>query len=205
MQDSLLHAFDRWDVAGEAMPLPARSCPRARRGAGLASDPAIAGLLTAAMLEPPAEGAWNAVTAAAPDRPRMSGAALDEACAAAGDFADLKSPWTLGHSAGVADLAEAAAWRRGLPFDEVDTVRRAALLHDLGRVGVASTIWDDPGPLSEADREKVRLHPYLTEQTLARADGLAELGRIGGAHHERLDGSGYHRGASASRSAPRRA
>ena len=194
VQDSLLHAFDRWDVAGEAMPVPARLVSVALARGAPAHDPAIAGLLTAEMLEPPAEGAWEAVMAAAPDRRRLSGAALDEACAAVGDFADLKSPWTLGHSPGVADLAEAAAWRRGLPFEEIDAVRRAALLHDLGRVGVPSAVWDRRGPLSEADHERVRLHPHLTEHTLARAGGLAVLGRIGGAHHERLDGSGYHRG-----------
>jgi HD-GYP domain-containing protein (c-di-GMP phosphodiesterase class II) len=86
--------------------------------------------------------------------------------------------------------------------EEVDAVRRAALLHDLGRVGVSSAVWDRPGPLSEADGERVRLHPYLTERTLARSDGLAPLGRIGGAHHERLDGSGYHRGCTAAELGP---
>jgi HD-GYP domain-containing protein (c-di-GMP phosphodiesterase class II) len=72
-------------------------------------------------------------------------------------------------------------------------VRRAGLLHDLGRVGVSNAIWDKPGPLSEAERERVRLHPYFTERALARSARLAELGAIGAAHHERLDGSGYHR------------
>jgi HD-GYP domain-containing protein (c-di-GMP phosphodiesterase class II) len=127
----------------------------------------------------------------------MTDAELDQACAVAGDFADMKSPWTLGHSPGVAELAEAAAWRLGLAADDVSVVRRAALLHDLGRAGVSSAVWDRPAALSEADRERVRLHPYFTERTLARSPGLAPLGRLGAAHHERLDGSGYHRGATA--------
>jgi HD-GYP domain-containing protein (c-di-GMP phosphodiesterase class II) len=115
----------------------------------------------------------------------------------AGDFADLKSPFTLGHSGAVADLAEAAAWRVGLEADDVAVVRRAALVHDLGRAAVSSAVWDRPGPLSEADRERVRLHPYYTERALARSAALAPLGQLAGAHHERLDGSGYHRGCGA--------
>jgi HD-GYP domain-containing protein (c-di-GMP phosphodiesterase class II) len=97
----------------------------------------------------------------------------------------------------VAELAEAAAWRLGLPGEEVAIVRRAALLHDLGRAAISSAIWDRPGPLSAADRERVRLHPYYTERTLARSATLAPLGRLAGAHHERLDGSGYHRACGA--------
>jgi len=212
----LLHAFERWDgrgfprgVAGEALPPAARLLHVARdahairlssgpaaavaavRSRAGAYDPAIAARLTAEMLEPE-EDAWEAVVAAAPAEAPLAGDALDAACAVAGDFADLKSPWTLGHSAGVAELAEAAGWRLGLA--DVPAVRRAGLLHDLGRVGVSSAIWDRAGPLSAADRERVRLHPLYTERTLARCAGLAALGRLGAAHHERLDGSGYHRG-----------
>jgi HD-GYP domain-containing protein (c-di-GMP phosphodiesterase class II) len=215
VQDALLHAFERWDgngfprgMAGESIPLAARFLHVARDAhavalaegpeAALAAvrrraayDPAIAALLDRDVLA--VEDAWDAVIAAAPD----ADTDVDEACAVAGDFADLKSPWTLGHSRAVADVAEAAAWRLGLPPDEVAAVRRAALLHDLGRVAVSSAIWDRAGPLSEADRERVRLHPYYTERALARSPALAALGRVGGAHHERLDGSGYHRGARA--------
>ncbi len=73
-------------------------------------------------------------------------------------------------------------------------MRRAGLLHDLGRTGVPNSIWDKPGALTEGERERVRLHPYYTERALARPAALARLGAIAGAHHERLDGSGYHRG-----------
>src|SRR5919204_446060 len=111
--------------------------------------------------------AWEAALAAEPGRPGLlAGDALDEACAAVADFADLKSPFTLGHSAGVAELAEAAAWRLRLPPAEVATVRRAGLLHDLGRVGVSNRVWDKPGPLSDGEWEQGRLHPYQTQRAL---------------------------------------
>ena len=74
------------------------------------------------------------------------------------------------------------------------TARRAGLVHDFGRHGVPVTILDKPGPLTTAERERVRLHPYYTERMLARPPVLARLGAIAAAHHERLDGSGYHRG-----------
>jgi len=73
-------------------------------------------------------------------------------------------------------------------------VRRAGLLHDLGRLGVSNAIWDKRGPLTAAEFERVRLHPYLTERMLASSEALAPLGAIAVQHHERLDGSGYPRG-----------
>ena len=73
-------------------------------------------------------------------------------------------------------------------------MRRAALLHDLGRLSVSNAIWDKPGPLSAAEIERVRLHPYLTERMLASAPALAGLGATAALHHERVDGSGYPRG-----------
>jgi HD-GYP domain-containing protein (c-di-GMP phosphodiesterase class II) len=113
------------------------------------------------------------------------------------DMVDLKSPYLHGHSRGVAALAEEAGRRLGLAEDDVLILRRAALFHDLGRVGVGTGIWDKPGPLTESDRERVRLHPYHTERILARCGALAHLAQTAGMHHERQDGSGYHRQASA--------
>ena len=110
-----------------------------------------------------------------------------------GDLVDLKSPWLHGHSAGVADLAAAAVARLGLA-DDVRTVRVAGHLHDLGRVGVSSRIWDKPGPLSQTERDQARLHAYHSERILTRVPALAEVARLAGQHHERCDGSGYHRG-----------
>ena len=125
---------------------------------------------------------------------RLSGAALDSALEAVADFIDLKSPFTLGHSRGVADLAAAAARDSGLPNEEVVLLRRAGLVHDLGRLGVPNTIWDKPGPLTPPELERVHLHAYLTERTLSFSPALRTLGAIAALHHERLDGSGYPKG-----------
>ncbi len=126
--------------------------------------------------------------------PDLTEGELTEVLRAFGDYADLKSPSWLGHSAGVAGLAAEAARRMGMPVDVVDLIERAALVHDLGAIGVSSGVWDKPGPLSVADRERVRTHPYLTERVLARAPRLAEIGTLAALHHERLDGSGYPHG-----------
>jgi HD-GYP domain-containing protein (c-di-GMP phosphodiesterase class II) len=74
---------------------------------------------------------------------------------------------------------------------------QAALVHDLGRVSVPNSVWDKPGPLSSAEWEEVRLHPYRLERFLTRSPWLSEFGALGATHHERMDGSGYHRGLSA--------
>ena len=97
----------------------------------------------------------------------------------------------------MAALARARPPHAGLDADEAAALRRAALVHDLGRVGVPNGVWDKPGPLSDAEWERVRLHSYYTERILARAPALAPLGATAGLHHERLDGSGYHRGGAA--------
>jgi HD-GYP domain-containing protein (c-di-GMP phosphodiesterase class II)/DNA-binding CsgD family transcriptional regulator len=122
---------------------------------------------------------------------------LDAVLGAFADFADIKSPFTAGHSRGVAALAEQAARICGLPEREVIDVRHAALVHDLGRVGVPNGIWEHPGPLSEAAWERVRLHAYYSERMLHRSGPLQRLAPLAGAHHERLDGTGYHRGSVA--------
>ena len=122
---------------------------------------------------------------------------LDEALEAFGDFADLKSRFTRGHSRGVADLADRAAARLGLAQDDRALLRRAAMVHDLGAIGIANALWDKPGPLSAAETERMRTHPYLAERTLARAPALASIGALAALHHERLDGSGYPRGLTA--------
>jgi HD-GYP domain-containing protein (c-di-GMP phosphodiesterase class II)/DNA-binding CsgD family transcriptional regulator len=126
----------------------------------------------------------------------LSDEELESALEAIADFTDLKSPWTIGHSRGVADLACAATKVYGLSNDDAKLVRRAGLVHDLGRLGVSNAIWDKRGPLSAAELERVRLHPYLTERMLASSDALASLAAIAVQHHERLDGSGYPRGLS---------
>jgi len=124
----------------------------------------------------------------------LTASQFDAACEAIADFTDIKSPYLLGHSTGVARLASGAARRSGLPEAEVSMVRRVGLLHDIGRVAVSAGIWGKPGSLSDPEWEKVRLHPYYTERILARPQALADLGAVASLHHERLDGSGYHRG-----------
>ncbi|HEY8170647.1 MAG TPA: HD domain-containing phosphohydrolase [Candidatus Limnocylindria bacterium] len=125
----------------------------------------------------------------------VAGRQLAGVAAAIGDVADLKSVFTVGHSSGVAGLAADAA--AGMNLDQPARARLqvAALLHDLGRVGTSASIWERPGPLSVAEWEQVRLHPYHSERILARSEALQPMAAIAGMHHERLDGSGYHRGS----------
>ena len=128
--------------------------------------------------------------------------AIDRALAAMGDFTDLVSPYFVGHSAGVAELAAAAAVRGDLGPAEVVLVRRSGLVHDLGRVAVPVRIWQKRGSLTADEWERVRLHPYYTERVLSRASFLSELAPVASSHHERLDGSGYHRGLTAATLTP---
>ena len=113
------------------------------------------------------------------------------------DLVDMKSPYLAGHSRGVANLASAAARVGGMSEDDVTTLRRAGYLHDLGRLGVSNAIWDKTAPLSEAELERIRLHPYLTDRMLARSPRARAVREIASRHHERLDGSGYPRGLTA--------
>jgi putative nucleotidyltransferase with HDIG domain len=123
---------------------------------------------------------------------------LDGCSVAFADMVDLKTPFTYGHSTEVARIARAAAEALGLAEREVTHVRRAALLHDLGRVAVPNGVWEKPGPLGAAEREGVRLHAYHSERILSGSPVLEPLAPIAGMHHERVDGSGYHRQASGS-------
>jgi HD-GYP domain-containing protein (c-di-GMP phosphodiesterase class II) len=173
-----------------------------RERAGHAFDPQVAACLLddaerILALEPQAS-VWDETLACEP-QPRLvlEGEALDRALGAMGNFADLISPYLGGHSAAVAELAEAAARRCRIDEAGVVALRRAALVHDLGRVAVNARIWQKRGPLSADEWEQVRLHPYHSERVLARSQFLAALAPVAGAHHERLDGSGYHRAAAA--------
>lgn len=171
----------------------------ARKRRGTQFDPALVDLFCerapVLLADLDAASGWNAVIAAAPGLgERLSDEELDGALQAIADFADLKSPCTAGHSRGVANLAAAAAQRFGLPAREARELRRAALLHDLGRLGIPNVLWDKGGPLGAAEAERVRLVPYLTERMLSACAALAPLGAFAGLVHERLDGSGYPRG-----------
>ncbi len=170
--------------------------------AGSAFDPDVIDAATAqlATLEAMAAvDAWRSIR----DRWASSTAPLDDAqCDAVmtlvADFADAKSAWALGFSRRCAALAAAAADAAGLGDDSVRRVRRAALTHRLGRVAVSSRGLDRPGGLLDEDWEQIRLWPLFTEQSLVRLVGAEADARVAGAVQERLDGSGYPRGLSAS-------
>jgi HD-GYP domain-containing protein (c-di-GMP phosphodiesterase class II) len=173
----------------------------ANKRAGSQFDPELAALLCLDADEIlsglDAAHTWDAVIAAEPALTvRLSGDAYDQALTAVADFVDLKSPYTLGHARAVAALSEAAANKLGLPANEVRTLRRAATVHGLGRLGVSNSIWDKAGPLGAGEWERVRMYPYLTERMLHQSESLAPLGAIAVQHRERLDGSGYPRGLS---------
>jgi HD-GYP domain-containing protein (c-di-GMP phosphodiesterase class II) len=145
-----------------------------------------------------AEPLWEQVLAIEPGEPvRLTAWQLDAACEAMGDYVDLKSPHHLGHSRRVAELAAAAARHLQMPEPEVARVRRAGWLHDLGRAGVSAGFANLAGPLTDRQWEQMRLHPYHTERILARPAVLADIAAIAALHHERLDGSGYAKGAKA--------
>ena len=182
---------------------PAHAARIMTQRAGHAFDPEVVAALTSdaeAVLRTPGEGsAWADVLAAEPGPSlRLGTAATDRALAAMGDFADLVSPYLVGHSSGVAELAAAAGREGGLSDDLVRDLWRAASIHDVGRVAVPAAVWQKPGPLTTDERERVRLHAYHGERALCRSPFLARLLPVASAHHERLDGSGYHRGARAS-------
>ena len=138
---------------------------------------------------------WDLVIDAEPSLSRpLPGEKLDDALEAIGEFAELKSAWRMGHASAVAALAAEAARTVGLPTTDVTTLRRSALVEDLGHLGVSNAIWDKQSALSPSEVERVRLHPYFTERMLSFSPALAPLGTVAALHHERLDGSGYPRG-----------
>lgn len=174
---------------------------RERRGA--AYDPAIADRFceTAAhiMADIDTLDRWERVLAMEPGKQIvLSNDELDVACGAMADFADIKLPFTIGHSHHVGELAVAAARIAHLPSRDAETLGRAACLHDIGRSGVSAAIWSKPGPLTEREWDLVRLYPYHTERILRRPAGLKQVAEIAASHRERLDGSGYHRGLTQS-------
>ena len=184
-----------------------RAASVVREHGGRALDPEIAAVLADNAAEilalDPETSAWGEALAAEPAAwLSLEGDEIDRALAAIGDFADLASPYLAGHSAGVAGLAEATARRCRFDDEAVAAVRRAASVHDIGRVATPVSVWHRPGPLSPDDWEQVRLHAYHSERVLLRSSALAPLAPIAGAHHERLDGSGYHRGTPAAGQPP---
>lgn len=181
-----MHHFGGIDTAVEAV--------AARRGTDF--DPAVVDAFcsdAAAVLAPLDSEITPELHEPIP-RPPLTEAELDAALEALGDFCDLRCPFFAGHARGTAALAERAASSMQLPKASVTLLRRAALVHDMGRAGVPGSVWNRHGPLRPADTERMRLHAYLVERMFARPAPLHRIGVLAAAHHERIDGSGYHRG-----------
>jgi HD-GYP domain-containing protein (c-di-GMP phosphodiesterase class II) len=174
-----------------------------RRRSGTQFDPAVVAVFdkysAEILAELPDDDSWRAALEQAPegDQP-LTAPELDELLIALGDFVDLKSVFRHGHSRAVATLAADAGRVVGLPQDDVDRLRRAGAVHDLGRLGVSNAIWDKTAPLSSMERERVRLYPYLTQRVLGRVTGLGQVAALAGSHRELLDGTGYPKGVDAS-------
>ena len=226
VQQSLYHVYDLWgrdgrpgELSGDAIPVGARIArltgvaalaeslggPDAvretlRRRAGGMLDPGLVG----EFLGP--SGAWlaeldradlRAVVLGSEPPPHVTAPEVSEVAEVFGDLADLKSACFVGHSRAVAALASSAGAHVGLDGAGCADLTVAGLLHDVGRVAVSNAVWEKSGPLRPAEWEQVRLHPYHSERILDGSEVLGRLAPVVGRHHERLDGSGYHRHATA--------
>ncbi|WP_237477557.1 HD-GYP domain-containing protein [Lichenibacterium dinghuense] len=208
-------------LAGDAIPLHARVALLAQvadvfhRAAGRAAalaevrkrsgswlDPAAVAAFERAAAEPDfwatleAEGIDEAVFALEPAGPAatIDEDYLDDIARAFAHVIDSKSPFTSGHSERVAVYADLVAAELGYDAARRRWLRRAALLHDIGKLGVSNAILDKPGKLDDREWAEMRDHAALSERILERVTPFREMARIGGAHHERLDGRGYPRG-----------
>lgn len=214
------------EVAGEAVPMvsrivqlaeyvevahhtggPAGAQDLAERRSGTQFDPSLVRTLREGadrIFDGLSEvGTWQSVIDAEPALTKvLSGGQIDKALRAIAEFVDLKSPYMLGHSIAVAELAEAAGRYANLAPGELRVLHRAGLVHEFGRLGVSNAIWDKPGPLGAGEWERVRLHPYYAERMLQQSDALAPLARIVVQQREHLDGSGYPRGLPGSGISP---
>lgn len=149
------------------------------------------------------ESSWSAILEGEP-KPWsiLEGERIDAALAAMGDFVDLIAPTLAAHSAGLSALVGRAGKSAGMNETEIRDLARAAHVHDIGRVAIEPAIWEKTAPLSRDEFEQVRLHPYHTERILSQSPFFRPLASIARDHHERLDGSGYHRGVEGSSLSP---
>jgi HD-GYP domain-containing protein (c-di-GMP phosphodiesterase class II) len=222
--------FERYDgkgwpgkLSGDAIPIAARIAMAAEdivtiaefagpetaeeelsKRAGRQHDPAVVTALRrvhrAAYGDFDSGDAWELLSAADPRPDRYVGDnEIEERLLVVADMVDLKVPTMAGHSRAVAALSAGAA--QVLGGDQVEA-GHAGLLHDIGRVSVSNDVWTRSGPLSSADRERIRLAPYHTERIWSRSAWLAPIGALASQHAERLDGSGYHRGLAGSALSP---
>lgn len=116
---------------------------------------------------------------------------IDLICSGFSDVIDAKSPFTFRHAAATTEVAVLIGEAMHLPPERIEAVRRAALLHDIGMLGVPNTILDKPGPLTPEERTAMQQHPVVSQQILSRVRAFAGMAELTGQHHEKLDGSGY--------------
>ncbi len=184
---------------------PAGAEEVARVRAGRWFDPALVEILLAEARE---DGLWEDVSGddavrevarlepadrtleATPERVNLAARAF-------GEIIDAKSPFTYHHSEGVARVSVAMAGRAGLGPEGTRDMMRAALLHDIGKLGVSNRILDKPGSLTDEEYAKIKQHPRLTYDILSRVGPFRPIAQTAANHHEKLDGSGYHRGIGA--------
>ncbi len=120
-------------------------------------------------------------------------ACLDRVAEAFAQVVDAKSPWTFQHSTRVAEIAVGVAQRFNCTPDVLRDIRRAGLLHDIGKLGVSNLILDKPGKPTPEEFDQIRKHPDYSQQILQQVGAFQKLADVASAHHERLDGRGYHR------------
>jgi HD-GYP domain-containing protein (c-di-GMP phosphodiesterase class II) len=222
VRESLRQSYERWDgkgaygLKGDQITLSSRLINLAdvlevfRRTGGAEAAVAVAKERSGTQFDPDlvkllclgapdvfsgleSASSWRQVIDAEPALdPALSSGKLDDILDAVGEFAELKSPWRLGHTRGVAELAAAAGHALGIA--DISALRRSALVADIGHLGVSNTIWDKPAALTPAEMERVRLHPYLTGRMLSFSKALQPLAATAVLHHERMDGSGYPKG-----------
>lgn len=224
VQSSLFHVFDMWrgkggaySLNGDDIPIAARiarltgiavlfesiagtdgAVQAVRRRAGGMLDPNLVACFTdhaAAWLGDLAASDVRTLVLDAEPRPIMTVPGPLLVAEVFADLADLKSPYLHGHSRAVAALASGAAAHLRLRETTRDDLEIAGLLHDVGRVAISNAVWDKPGRLTADEWELVRLHAYHSERILAGSAQLERIMPLVGRHHERLDGSGYHRGS----------
>jgi len=121
----------------------------------------------------------------------LSSPDIDNLCETFAWVVDAKSPFTFRHSIGVMDASMAIGKTLGLPSERMQALRRAALLHDVGKLGISNTILDKPTKLTDDEFTRVKAHPGLSQRILSHIDAFQEIAVLAGEHHEKLDGSGY--------------
>jgi len=148
---------------------------------------------------PDIERAVTALLADGPDQQYvLDDDYLDDIAAAFGQVVDAKSPYTSGHSERVALYTDMIAESLGLSDERRRWLKRGALLHDVGKLGVSNSVLDKAGKLDAEEWEAVKKHAHYTETILGSIGAFRELAAIAGAHHEKLDGTGYPRGLAGS-------